>query len=229
MRPLLAAFLALASASSASAQVVQDRYGPPRPPPKPLVMASLSVTSAETSAEPYRGPMLGWSGKPAAPAQRDNASQAASEPPRAVRREPRGNAPLPPSPPLPPSLFVDPAPPPRKAPHVIGPEAAARPPAPRVQPAPAPVAVQARPAAPIQAAPAAPPAKVAVAALTPPAPRTAGASPRFYSLHREYGMTPDAIPEQSAQPRYVLIGPPDAPKATSDDDKAPASKPSAVF
>lgn len=30
---------------------------------------------------------------------------------------------------------------------------------------------------------------------------------RYYSLHREYGLSPDAIPEQPTGARYVLIGP----------------------
>jgi hypothetical protein len=57
-----------------------------------------------------------------------------------------------------------------------------------------------------------------------------GAPPRFYSLHREYGMTPDAIPAQPSQPRYVLVGPPDEPagkpdggKAASSDDDGPST------
>ena len=38
---------------------------------------------------------------------------------------------------------------------------------------------------------------------------TAGTSgqARYYSLHREYGLAPDAIPEQPTGARYVLIGP----------------------
>ncbi|HEY3695840.1 hypothetical protein [Phenylobacterium sp.] len=189
MRPLLAAFLALASASSASAQVVQDRYGPPRPAPRPLVMASLGATPGASVAPPYRGPMLGWSGKPAPAAtpRHEGPPQAALEPHRAPPRA---------------------APQPQPAPRMIGPQAAAPP------------AVV--PAQQVARAPVAAPAQIASSAS-----RTAGASPRFYSLHREYGMRPDAIPEQSAQPRYVLIGPADAPEAA--DDKAPASKSSAVF
>jgi hypothetical protein len=47
---------------------------------------------------------------------------------------------------------------------------------------------------------------------------------RFYSLHREYGRVPDAIPPQAAAPRYVLIGPPDAPDAkAAGDGQAPST------
>jgi hypothetical protein len=225
MRPLpVAAFIALASASSVSAQVMQNRYGPPRPAAKPLVVASLTVSPEQVAgvpaAEPYRGPMLRWSSKPAlAAAGRGDAPRAAPEPPRTVRKM---DATQPAQVPQPNSTSV--AQPP-KAPHMIGPEAAAKPSVPPT--------VARAPAAPT--APPTPAPKVAVAALTPtPWARAGGASPRFYSLHREYGMAPDAIPEQSAQPRYVLIGPPDtskaAPAGDDDDDQAPASKKSnAVF
>jgi hypothetical protein len=161
--------------------VVQDRYGPPRP--KPLVVASLGATPA---AEPYRVPMLGWSGKP--PAAPERAALAPQTPAPAPHKAP-------------------PAQPSRSPPRTIGPEAAA-----------APAFAQPRPSHPT----------ARIAAAPAPPPRGAGAAPRFYSLHREYGMAPDAIPEQSVQPRYVLIGPPDAP-TPGDDDKAPVSKPKTVF
>jgi hypothetical protein len=38
---------------------------------------------------------------------------------------------------------------------------------------------------------------------------------RFYSLHREYGMTPDPIP-QSTEDHTVLVGPPDNGPAAHD-------------
>jgi hypothetical protein len=225
MRPLLVAvILALASASSVSAQVMQDRYGPPRPAAKPLVIAALTVSPEQATgvpaAEPYHGPMLRWSGRPAlVAAERGDAPRAAPEPPRTVRKL---DATQPAQVPHPSSTSVAQ---PHKAPHMIGPEAAAQ--------QAAPPAVAKAPAAPT--APPTPAPKVAVAALTPtPWARAGGVSPRFYSLHREYGMAPDAIPEQSGQPRYVLIGPPDtskaAPAGDDDDDQAPASKKSnAVF
>ncbi|HEY9219680.1 MAG TPA: hypothetical protein VIO94_16650, partial [Phenylobacterium sp.] len=59
------------------------------------------------------------------------------------------------------------------------------------------------------------------------APWAAAAHSRIYSLHREYGMTPDDLPATQARSSYVLIGPGDAP-ADQDDDaeaKAPAKKP----
>ena len=45
----------------------------------------------------------------------------------------------------------------------------------------------------------------------------AGGHTRFYSVHRGYGLTPDAIPEPPAGDRYVLIGPPDAPAPKTDE------------
>lgn len=65
--------------------------------------------------------------------------------------------------------------------------------------------------------PAAPPAQAAT-------PRAAGTATRLYSLHREYGLSPDAIPEPPASPRYVLVGPPEgapAPASVTRDDVGP--------
>ncbi len=50
-------------------------------------------------------------------------------------------------------------------------------------------------------------------------PPHAGTEARLYSLHREYGLQPDAIPEPAAGQRYVLVGPPDRPAAPRDDAK----------
>lgn len=102
---------------------------------------------------------------------------------------------------------------------------------------------------------AAPPALAAVADRGPPlaggpASRQAAAAPvrqmaqaaphageqvHYYSLHRAYGLTPDAIPEPPQGQRYVLMGPPDEPHAKpsahddDDNDDAPAGKPSRPF
>jgi hypothetical protein len=70
-----------------------------------------------------------------------------------------------------------------------------------------------------------------LAAVAPQAARTVGGAPRFYSLHRGYGLEPDAIPEPPAGNRYVLIGPPDdgggvESKSKSDDDD-PDTRPGA--
>lgn len=48
-----------------------------------------------------------------------------------------------------------------------------------------------------------------------------GAPVHYYSLHRGYGLTPDAIPEPPAGQHYVLMGPPDkasAPSSEHDDN-----------
>jgi hypothetical protein len=66
-------------------------------------------------------------------------------------------------------------------------------------------------------------AQAAQAAQALPAAGRPGTPPRFYSLHREYGMTPDAIPAQPSQPRYVLVGPPDEHAGKSDGGKAASS------
>ncbi len=83
-------------------------------------------------------------------------------------------------------------------------QAAAAPPAPQAQPqyqhpAPSPAEV---------------PRQIAQSAPLPAA-RPGGV--QLYSLHREYGLTPDAIPAPPQGPNYILVGPPDAPPA---EDKA---------
>lgn len=63
------------------------------------------------------------------------------------------------------------------------------------------------------------PVRMAVAPPPPAQPRTMGEPPRLYSVHRDYGLAPDAIPEPpSGQNRYVLIGPPDGAPATAPQD-----------
>jgi hypothetical protein len=100
--------------------------------------------------------------------------------------------------------------------------------------------------APLRAAPTAPSIKAdvgpALAGAAPaPVRQVAQAAPHageqvhYYSLHRAYGLTPDAIPEPPPGQRYVLMGPPDQPQARSadrdddDNDDAPAGKPSRPF
>lgn len=77
------------------------------------------------------------------------------------------------------------------------------------------------------AAPVPPPAPQMAQAPSAPAPQRGAAPSRLYSLHREYGMAPDAAPAMSSQTSYVLIGPPDGPDlpAEEQDGEAPARKP----
>lgn len=99
-------------------------------------------------------------------------------------------------------------------------------PEPEFAPTPAPVAMAPpapRPQAPPQRMAYAPARPQPIAAPQAPPPyHDPGAGPRYYSLHREYGLAPDTIPEQLAAPRYVLIGPPDsdAPKTPSKTSNA---------
>jgi hypothetical protein len=53
-------------------------------------------------------------------------------------------------------------------------------------------------------------------------PAHAGTEARLYSLHRAYGLQPDAIPEPPAGQRYVLVGPPDHATAPKDAGGAQA-------
>lgn len=98
----------------------------------------------------------------------------------------------------------------------------------RVEPAPAPALTPQTPPAPRpanlydtpgpQAAAQPAPARLASASAT-------GAPTRFYSLHREYGMTPDPTPAQTSAPRYVLIGPPDGAASAPQRDADSSSRP----
>ena len=57
--------------------------------------------------------------------------------------------------------------------------------------------------------------KVADASATT---RHAGDSSKLYSMHRAYGLEPDAIPALEGGPRYVFIGPADAAGSRTTDD-----------
>jgi hypothetical protein len=122
--------------------------------------------------------------------------------------------------------------------------AALTPPAVRPATAPAPVPLRAAPAATAARADRGPSLAGAAPVAQPvakPAQQVAQAAPHagegvhFYSLHRAYGLTPDAIPEPPPGQRYVLMGPPDPPRAKpaerddDDNDDAPAGKPSRPF
>ena len=185
--------------------------------------AAQDASGATTQAA-YHGPYLSWSGKKAAaPAPDPDLAEARYAP--APDYAPGGGAPQP-------SRYAvatdasesrygspesDPAPAPRAAPpsaQAYARPVAYAPPAPQAAPAP-------QPAPPVQAAPAPQPSAgyAAPAAAAPPAEQAAGTrSVRFYSLHREYGMAPDPIPE-SREAHTVLIGPPDNGPAAHDKDQ----------
>lgn len=156
-----------------------------------------------------------------APQVRPQAQTTAKAPPASIYSEPppSGRAPAQPQP-APPQ-----APPPPQA-QTARPAASPRP-AQQVQAQPQSAQPRAQAQVPPQAQVSAPQARPPqrVAALVQPG---MGGAPRLYSVHRGYGMTPDAIPEPPAGNRYVLIGPPDAPpSAKTDDDDAPDACPGA--
>jgi hypothetical protein len=206
LRPAPTRFLA---ASAASVIAVVGLAG---------VCAAQDGSDGLTQAA-YHGPFLTWAGK--------------SAPPAAA--------------PAPPAEYVSPlraAPMPPPAPEALPVAAPSRPvanPAPPPSVMPTPVALRSThlaPPAPMAYAPAPTPARVAAkgAAKDPPAqqlaqaaaaPRAAPPLPptgvRFYSLHREYGMTPDPIAAPQDRP-MVLIGPPDNPPQQSQDDAQDGQK-----
>lgn len=96
-----------------------------------------------------------------------------------------------------------------------------------------PVRAVAQQAAPAASPPPPPPMVLAAAPerlAAPAAPRSVGGATRLYSVHRGYGLEPDAIPEGSADNRYVLIGPSASGVGAQDQinaDDAPDSRPGA--
>jgi hypothetical protein len=172
MRLVLA--IAILASSAVSAHAGEDRYGPRAAP-----------AAGGQAPVPYSGPMLRWSGKTAAPAIASAAprQQAPARPElMAGGIYGRGAATQPP-------MAIPPAA------AYTAPRALSAAPAPaRYAPSPA------QPAAP-QSLYSAPAPRAAAATLPPPPGATAvqgglyaSAGPRFYSVHRPYGETPDPIP-----------------------------------
>ena len=97
--------------------------------------------------------------------------------------------------------------------------AAATAPAPRALPA----SLYAPPPA---SAPAPTPAPQKLAQAAPPAPIARRSDEaHFYSIHRPFGLTPDAIPTPPPGERYILVGPPDTRSAPADDAPQDDDKP----
>lgn len=199
------AFLAgaLALALAGAAAHAEDRYGPPR---------GGSYTGPDKAVPAYSGPMLGWSNK-VAPATLNGAPSLVSQPqPMALARQflrpaqtPQAVPPPPPPPPVE-----------ELAPDYLegGPSA----PLPTSLYGGPPQAAQA-PIAPVAAVAPQAPAPQRLAAAAPQAPAT-GSPSHYYSVHRPYGLTPDAPPAPAAGPNLVLIGPPDETIGSKDAEQA---------
>ncbi|MDO8410410.1 MAG: hypothetical protein Q7S93_10160 [Phenylobacterium sp.] len=221
---LLLALLVGAHAAPAAAQgLPQDRYGPPQP-----WTDSPQAASARSADVAYAGPMLGWAGKrsPQGPPANDAATAPERPEPMALSRQfayaqppaqaPRAAPPPPVQPGYEPVLRGALAPVSDRAPDLLGgPPAGPLPTSIYDQAAAAPAAPQ--PQYQQQApAPAEAPRQFAQSAPLPAA-RPGGS--QLYSLHREYGMTPDAIPAPPQGQNYILVGPPDAPPAEEEADE----------
>jgi ribonuclease E len=179
---------------------------------------------ASTQPAAYDGPYLTWAGKEASAAQ---PSQPDVAPSRAAASESEFAAWPAPAPGAPrlhraataaaSPAYVAPA-------HVYTPHARPRPAAVAAYVAPpetrpAQIAVSATSPA---AAPAPSPAEAPAQALaqndTPPAASASSTTGvHYYSLHREYGLTPDPVATPKDRP-MVLIGPPDDPTPPKQDD-----------
>lgn len=210
--------------------------------------ACAAQDDRDAGSQGYQGPYLGWTGK-AQPAPRPQdapppVQEEAAPPPARVEASPTAQVEASPTAQSPAAqspaaqseassneLFPSYASERDAAPSRYGPERSQ----PAAESAPPPAQAYRAPAAeapPTQAPPAAeaaaeppispPPAIYRQAANTPlTAPASGDTSVRFYSVHRQYGMTPDPIPEP-AEGHTVLIGPPDhaaAADSARDDDQ----------
>jgi hypothetical protein len=203
--------------------------------------AAQPLGDGSTQPAAYHGPYLTWAGKtggpeaapvysppPAQSPAAEFASWPAPPPAAAPRPHPapaqyvapaQSAAPTyfgpVPHPPRAVKAYVAPAPKPR--PTAVA--AYVAPPAPTVHKRPpAQLAVKTPPAAPVQA----PPPQQLAQNDTPEAPAAAPAASapttaHYYSLHREYGLTPDAVVTPTERP-MVLIGPPDGSSAQKQDN-----------
>ena len=219
---LIAAVACVASAAHAE-EAREDRYGPR--PSRPTT--SLNATTG------YGGPILGWAGKQEAAAPRAQAPQAMSEPWRQPYVAPQGRQPV--------------APARAQAPmsepwRNLGarPQAATPPPLAQAQPPmsepwrnlgarspasapiqaarqeiepPTQVVRQAIPAAQTQAAPA------TMAAYSPPPQAMAPSMARTYSVGRQYGLQPDALPPLQPNGMVFIAPSEEAPRLKDDEPR----------
>jgi hypothetical protein len=217
------------------------------------VCAAQPAGDGLTQPAAYHGPYLTWAGKTDAVTTTEQADPAPSRSTASESEFAAWPAPAPGAPRLhaaaavatpaayvaPPHVYVPPkrqrptavaayVAPPEPAPHRVRPTqlaASAPPELSARQPQPAQLAAATALSAPT--APAQPPAQAMAQNDTPAAPAQAAASPttgvHYYSLHREYGLTPDQVVTPKDRP-MVLIGPPDDPTPQKQDDADDAGK-----
>ncbi len=196
---VLSAGLALASAAPVLAQAVtQDRYGPP----------PAGAPGGLTGSGPYSGQMLNWAAKRDGATTGQLAAHARPEPlalarqfiPQTAHQAAPEQTPMTAiGPARPPALELMGGPPPASLPTSIY---GSRPPQPQ-----APVRQLAQA-----------PQMISPAPASAPAPGARSGRAHFYSLHRAYGMTPDAIPPPPVGNNFILVGPPSAPGGMGDDE-----------
>ncbi len=182
------------------------------------------------------GPMLGWANKRAYSATGGQPGMIARPEPMALagqftrgRQEASQDRDLPPPPGESSRVTYQP---PAYTPFVPqAPYQAQRPsaPAPSLDQAPASPPVYAPPPSNLYGGPPPLPEQAAVAASQKVADASAvtrrtGEGSKLYSMHRAYGLEPDAIPQVEGGDRYVFIGPPDPPVKKTDDNDDDDSK-----
>ncbi|HZK99096.1 MAG TPA: hypothetical protein VFC47_04275 [Caulobacteraceae bacterium] len=209
-----ASILILTAVAAAGAAAAEDRYGP-----EPAGQSADMAQSGSGATAPYHGAFLSWAGK--APAR------TLDEPPPYAR-------------PVAPVAYAPPAA--EMASRYERPEAPAADayvPIARAYPSPqapaSPPARRSRPSPPPEpASPPPPPERSETARAAPSSPMVVATGPaaggpaapvraRYYSLHREYGDTPDRISMPQSRPP-VLIGPGEGSGSNSIGDDASPSK-----
>jgi hypothetical protein len=207
MRQFIISIVALALLpQGARAQRLQDRYDPPNEATATAaaLRGGQTLLSWTGKVEPMRGPQSesdGLRGPELLDTSTGQAVNAAYGPRgsgRPLQAQPRGIASAPPPTRLPTSLYdngyAEPAPPARPSRPVQG----------QLLP----------PAAPTRTAQSAQPAQGAAAQ-----PADQEQTPRYYSLHREYGLQPDPTPQ--AQPSVLALSPTVATAMADNTDNSP--------
>lgn len=219
-QPMYGPYLNWAGKRAAQPISTLPSAGSAQPEPGPLTNSYLSRRLQPEAQVPMAMPAP----QPSPAAPRYQAPVASTF----VPQVPRGYQPLPPAMPaaraLPESLYSPPPPPTAE----VAPRAAMRQAtAPTPPPAPAPLPPPQRLAQPVPAAPA--PATIAQRLAAAPPPVATGPGPKLYSIHRGYGLQPDAIDPPETGTGYVLIGPADGGVQIPDLPQKPEPDPDKPF
>jgi len=181
--------------SAAQAQALQDRYGAPNAQAGASALrGSQTLLSWTGKVDPLRGSESG-SGALRGPEMLDTSTG------QAVRAANLGRLPS-----APPARIASASPNPRLPTSIYDNGAVDSPP-------------QAHPTQPVQSQPLAPTGPTAQADAAAQSQAGGDQTPRYYSLHREYGLTPDPTP--AAQPSVLALSPTVATAMADNKDNSP--------